>query len=125
MMIEEEMLQKKVWAVVGATQNPDKYGYKLYRHLKNKGYRVYAVNPNYPAIGGDPCYKDLSSLPERPEVVDMVVAPKLGRAYIEEAARLGIPYAWFQPGSCDEALIALAERSGIKTVQACVLISAP
>lgn len=122
-MLEENMLEKKVWAVVGATRNTEKYGYKLYRHLKNNGYTVYAVNPAYPDIDGDPCYKDLSSLPEVPEVVDMVVSPAVGRPIIQEAARLGVKNIWFQPGSCDEALIAEAERLGMRTVQACVLIS--
>ena len=122
-MLEETMLDKKVWAVVGATRNHEKFGYKLYRHLKNNGYTVYPVNPGYPDIEGDPCYKDLSSLPQVPEVVDMVVSPALGKSVVEEAARLGVKNIWFQPGSCDEALLTQAERLGMQTVQACVLMS--
>ncbi|MGI6449222.1 MAG: CoA-binding protein [Desulfitobacteriia bacterium] len=123
-MSEKIMLEKKVWAVVGVPANPQKYGYRLYQKLKKDGYKVYAVNPLFEAIGEDKCYKDLSSLPEIPQVVNMVVSPKRGKAIIEEAAKLGVKYAWFQPGSFDEELLKLTEKLGIQSVQACVLVSA-
>ena len=53
----------------------------------------------------------------------MVVSPKIGKAVIEEAAKLGIKFAWFQPGSFDDDLLALAQNLGMETVQACVLVS--
>jgi predicted CoA-binding protein len=121
--MEKTMLAQKVWAVIGATPNPEKYGYKLYMKLKNAGYRVYAVNPVYTEIDGDRCYPDLSSLPEVPQVLNMVVSPKRGRSYIEEAAGLRVSYAWFQPGSADEELLRFAESLGIEHMQGCVLLS--
>ncbi|NCA67656.1 MAG: CoA-binding protein, partial [Clostridia bacterium] len=36
--MELELLKKKVWAVAGANQNPDKYGNMIYKRLKEKGY---------------------------------------------------------------------------------------
>ena len=87
---EEEILKSKKWAVVGATENPDKYGYKIYMKLKNKGYTVYAVNPNYTEIDGDKCFPNLTDLPETPDVIDMVVAPRFGMRYVEQAAEAGI-----------------------------------
>ncbi|MCK9251507.1 MAG: CoA-binding protein [Clostridiales bacterium] len=122
-MLEEEMLAQKAWAVVGANQNPEKYGHIIYAKLKRKGYRVYAVNPRYESIDGEPCYAALSDLPERVAVVNMVVAPKAGRAYIEEAAQLGVPYVWFQPGTFSDELGLLADRLGLKYVQACALVA--
>ncbi len=87
-MIEELMLEKKVWAVVGANQNPEKYGNMIYKKLKARGYDVFAVNPLYDSVEGDLCYKDIASLPKIPEVIDMVVSPKRAKAVIEEAAKL-------------------------------------
>ena len=124
-MSEDIMLGQKIWAVVGATPKTDQYGYRLYNHLKSKGYQVYAVNPACDAIDGQKCYPDLTSLPEKPQVLSMVVSPKNGKPVIEEAAALGIKYAWFQPGSHDDELLALAKKLGIEYVQACLLISAP
>lgn len=122
-MLEEIMLEKKIWAVVGANQDPEKYGNMIYRKLKKRGYEVYAVNPMYNSIEGDVCYKDLSTLPVLPEVIDMVVSPKRGKIFIEEAAKLGIKYIWLQPGTHDDELIKQIEELGLQSVQACVLVA--
>jgi hypothetical protein len=122
-MREEELLKMKTWAVVGATENQEKYGYKIYQKLKSRGYKVYPVNPNYSEIEGDKCYSNLSELPEVPDVIDMVVAPKHGIKVVEEAARLGIKNIWLQPGTVNDELLKLAEEKGINTVQACVLVA--
>ncbi len=122
-MLEEIMLQKKVWAVIGANQDPEKYGNMIYRKLKKRDYEVYAVNPMYDNIEGDPCYKDLSSLPKLPEVINMVVSPKRGKPVLEEAARLGIKYIWLQPGTHDNDLMKLIDELGLEAVQACVLVA--
>jgi len=122
-MVEEEMLEKKVWAVVGANQNPKKYGNMIYKKLKLRGYKVYPINPNYEEIEGDKCYKDLSSLPEVPEVIDMVVPPKRGMAVIEEAAKVGVKYVWLQPGTHNEKIMDLIEEKGLIAAQACVLVA--
>lgn len=120
-MNEEMMLDKKVWAVVGATDNPDKFGNKIYNKLKTNGYKVYPVNPNYENIGGDKCYRNLSDLPEVPDVVDMVVAPRHGKEVIDEAARLGVKNIWLQPGTYNNELMDSIGKNGLNSVQACVL----
>lgn len=122
-MLEEMMMEKKIWAVVGANDDPDKFGYKIYKRLKDKGYRVYPVNPNYSTVDGDTCFENLSSLPEKPEVIDMVVSPKRGTAIIKEAAQLGIKNIWLQPGTYNDELLALIEEKGLTAVQACVLVA--
>lgn len=122
-VLMEKMLQKNVWAVVGANRNPEKFGHKIYRKLKEKGYRVYAINPTIEAIESDKCYKDLSSLPEMPDVIDMVVNPEKGKPIIEEAARLGIKNIWLQPGTYDDDLMNLIRERGLNAVRACVLVA--
>lgn len=122
-MNEEMMLEKKTWAVVGASENPDRYGNRIYKKLKSRGYTVYPVNPNYETIEGDRCYKDLSSLPEVPEVIDMVVAPKHAKPVIDEAAGLGIKNIWLQPGTYDDEVMKKIDENGMTGVQACVLVA--
>lgn len=122
-MTEEMMLGKKVWAVVGANTDREKYGNMIFRRLLEKGNAVYPVNPMYEEVEGHKCYKDLTSLPELPEVMVMVVSPKRGRPVIEEAAELGIKNIWLQPGTHDEALMQLIGEKGLTAVQACVLVA--
>lgn len=123
MAVEDNMLEKKVWAVVGATQDPEKYGSKIFRKLKNNGYKVYPVNPNYDEIDGDKCYRDLSSLPEVPEVVNMVVNPRHSIKVVEEAADLGIKNVWLQPGTHNEEVMKMIDGKGLDVVKGCVLVS--
>ena len=122
-MKEESMLGKKVWAVVGANDNPEKYGNMIYRKLKSRGYEVYPVNPNYEEIDGDICYVNLSSLPKVPDVIDMVVSPKIGKGTIEEASKLGIKNVWLQPGTYNDEIITLLEQKNMEYVKACVLVA--
>lgn len=122
-MSEDVMLGKKVWAVVGANQDPDKYGNKILKALVSRGYMVYPVNPLYEEVEGLKCYKDLSSIPEVPEVIDMVVSPKRGKAVLEEAAELGIKYIWLQPGTYNDEIMELIESKGLIAAKACILMA--
>jgi predicted CoA-binding protein len=117
------MLGKKIWAVVGANQNPEKYGNIIYKRLKEEGYEVYPVNPLYETVDGDPCYRDLSALPKLPEVINLVVSAKRVQPFLEEAAKLGIKYIWFQPGTYDDEVLLLAKSLDLEIVQDCVLVA--
>ena len=98
-MIKEEMLNKKVWAVVGATPNEEKFGYKIWKILLDHGYETYGVNPNYDFIHDERVYPSLKEVPAKVEVVDLVVPPKVTLGVLDEAKELGIEYLWFQPGT--------------------------
>lgn len=122
-MSAETMLAKRVWAVIGVSRNPNKYSNMIYHKLKKNNYTVYAVNPTISDVDGDPVYPSLSALPEKPDVINMVVAPAHGAAYLENAAELGVTDVWFQPGTHDDNIQELADRLGLQTVQGCVLVA--
>ena len=122
-IIIHNMLLKKTWAVIGATQTVDKFGHIIFKRLKNAGYTTYAVNPRYKEILEDVCYGKLSELPEIPECLNIVVAPEKVKPYIDEAAKLGIKYLWFQPGSYNKEVVDYARDLGLEVVyQSCVLV---
>jgi len=119
-----EFLDKRnVFAVVGASRNPKKYGHQVYRDLKRAGYEVYPVNPNADEILGDKCYPDLESLPKKPDVVDLVVPPSITEKVVQTCKRLGIRKVWMQPGSESEWAINYCRENGIQVVYGvCVMI---
>lgn len=122
--VKKEMLSKKVWAVVGATPDSEKFGYKIYKKLKDYGYTVYGVNPKYESLDGDKLYSSLKDLPEKPECIDMVVNAKVTKSTLTEIKELGIEYVWFQPGTFDEDIIDMAEEDGLQIVYYdCVLVA--
>jgi len=120
-----EMLKLKRWAVVGASADESRYSYKIFNLLLEHGYEVYGVNPNYEKIDGKKCYPEVSSLPALPEVLCMVINPRLGKKIVEDAIRLGIKNLWFQPGSYNEEIeeiMKLVGKNGVKYVKGCVLL---
>lgn len=119
----EEWPKLQPWAVVGVSDNREKYGNIIYRDLRDGGYEVLAVHPKLTEVEGDPCYPNLSALPKKPAVVDLVIPPQAATAVVEECKQLGIERIWFQPGSESDEAIALAESYGIQVVaNACIMI---
>lgn len=118
----ETLIQKPCWVVIGATQRKDKFGYKIFKHMIDKGYRVYPVNPNFTEIDGITCYKSVLDLPEVPDVADFVVPEAVGLKALDECKEKGIPAVWLQPGADKPAVVAKAQDLGFKVVQDCVLV---
>ncbi len=117
------MLSLKNWAVVGATQNKSKFGYKVMKRLMDHGYTVYPVNPSYDEIEGLKCYESLEEINDTIDVVNMIVNPQLGLQSIEMAAQKGIKYIWCQPGADSIELIEKAkEKNLIIAPNSCVLV---
>lgn len=121
MINAKELLKLRNWVVVGASENKEKFGYKIYKRLKDAGYNVLPVNPNYDAILGDKCYPSLTELPHKPDVINMVVSPKHGMKTVDQAAELGIRYIWFQPSSYNQEILDFAHGKGLETIEACIL----
>jgi uncharacterized protein len=117
----KEMLEKKTWAVVGVSSDRSKFGYKVYKRLKEAGYKVYGVNPGLSELDGDTIYPNLKALPEVPEVVNCVVPPKVTAGLIPECAEQGIHYVWMQPGADSREAFDLARENNIEAERACVL----
>ncbi|GAB6108777.1 CoA-binding protein [Fusibacter bizertensis] len=119
----KSMLEQKKWAVVGATDNPDKFGNKIYKKLKKFGYEVYAVNPMYQVVDGDKCYNNLSELPVKVDCVDVVVNPERAIETLNEVMALKIENIWFQPGTFTPEIVETSEVAGVNTVYLnCVLV---
>ncbi len=119
----EDLLEgvKKI-AVVGATDNREKYGYKVYVDLKAKGYKVYGVNPRRPKIDGDETYASLKDLPEVPDLVVTVVPPHVTEEIVKQVKELGIKKIWMQPGSESEKAIEFCRRNNIKVIyNSCIM----
>lgn len=103
-------------AVVGVSANRSKFGNAIYLELKDCGKKVFAVNPKADTVEGDPCYPNLSSLPEKPEGVLLVIPPAATLEVIREAASLGIERIWLQQGAESPEGEALCAELGLKLV---------
>ena len=112
-----------VVAVVGATDNPRKYGNRIYLDLKGKGLRVYPVNPSRDSVDGDPAYASLADLPEPPDIIDFVVPPTRTLRVLEQANELGFTTVWIQPGAESDDVVTYLDEHGFNYVtDACIMV---
>lgn len=112
-------------AVVGASNDPSKYGNVIVKNLMRRGYDVLPVNPNENSIAGLPAYPSLAEVPEPVHIVNVVTPPAVTLRVLEDAAAAGIGLVWLQDGSFDDAVLAAADRAKFKTVyDACIMVVA-
>ncbi|MCB2223805.1 MAG: CoA-binding protein [Actinobacteria bacterium] len=110
-------------AVVGATDDPDKFGGRIYRDLKAKGFRVFAVNPNRDTVDGDTAYPTLADLPEAPTIVNFVVPPPRTLRILEQCRELGLMNVWVQPGAESPEVLAALEEGGFHYLaSSCIMV---
>lgn len=110
-------------AVVGASNNPEKYGNIIVRNLMGKGFTVLPVNPREPQIAGLTAYPSLRDVPKPVDVVDIVTLPVVTLTVLREAAECGIEAVFLQDGSFDDAVLAFAATAPFKTVyNACIMV---
>lgn len=118
-----DFVNRRVWAVVGASQNRSKFGNRVYRSLRDAGYTVFPVNPKAGELEGAKVYPSLADLPEPPEVIDLVVPPPVTEKVVKEAHELGLTRVWMQPGAESEAAIAYCLEHGMQVVHdACAMV---
>jgi hypothetical protein len=112
--LKKEMMESRKWVVVGVSGKKEKYGYKIWKILRDKGYTTYGVSPNYSELEGEKIYESIGSLPEKVDVLDMVVPPKVSIKVLEEAKEAGIEMIFFQPGTYDDEVVAKAEDLNLR-----------
>ena len=118
-----DFVNRKVWAIVGASQDRSKYGNRVFRSLRDAGYTVYPVNPKGGEVEGARVYPTLADLPEAPEVIDLVVPPAVGEQIVREAHELGLSRVWMQPGAESKAAIEYCREHGLDVIyDACAMV---
>lgn len=116
-------LPDPVIAIVGATDSPGKYGGKIYRDLKSKGFRVAAINPGRDTVDGDPAFGSLADLAERPDIVNIVIPPAATLKLLDEVSEIPDVAVWIQPGAADAAVrMRVAELDLPALIDACIMV---
>ncbi len=111
-------------AVVGASNDPAKYGNVIVRNLAAKGYTVLPVNPREKEIAGLPAFPNLAAVPGPIHIVNVVTPPAVTKGIVEEVARLGHEAVWLQDGSFDNEVLEAAANAPFRTVRdACIMVA--
>ena len=94
-----EFLANKRVAVTGVSRHPKNHGSNVvYKRLRERGYEVFAVNPNAEQVEGDRCYHALRSIPDGVDAVVIATRPEIAEETMRECAALGIKHVWMHRG---------------------------
>ena len=116
-----DFLVKKRIAVTGVSREGGSHGANIvYQRLRERGYEVFAVNPNADTVEGDACYPDLQSIPGGVQAVVIGTRPSYAEDTMRECAEVGIRHVWmhraFGTGSVSERATEYGRTHGITVI---------
>ena len=116
-----EFLANKRIAVTGVSRRPKEHGSNtVYKRLRDRGYEVFAVNPNADEVEGARSYHDLRSIPGGVDAVVIATAPARAEGTMRECAELGIKHVWmhrsYGAGSVSDTAAAYGREHDITVI---------
>ena len=109
-------------AVLGASNNQERYSNMAVRRLREAGHRVIPVNPALFEIEGLPASKSLAEIKEPVDTLTLYVGPQRVAAMTQDIVRLAPKRVIFNPGTESPELAAALDRAGITHLEACTLV---
>ena len=114
--MKEILLSAKTVASVGLSANQEKESYWIVSYLKEQGYRIIPVNPTVTEILGEKSYPDLSSIPDKVDVVQVFRKPEDVPPVVDEAIKIGAKVVWMQEGISHEEAAKKAREAGLQVI---------
>jgi predicted CoA-binding protein len=112
----------KVVAVIGASNDPRKFGNRAVRAFRQHGDTVVPINPHETEIDGLRAYASVLDVPGPIDMATVYLPPEVGERILDEIAQKEIPEVWLNPGSESDALLARARGLGIRPIVACSIV---
>ena len=109
-------------AVMGASPKTDRYAYRAMKMLADHGHKAVPVNPAFPEVLGETCYRSISEVPDPIDTVTMYLGKQRSDPLIEEIVNAKPRRIIMNPGAENEELAAKAEAAGIEVDYACTLV---
>jgi predicted CoA-binding protein len=118
-----EFIDSQPIALVGVSRNPKKFGYAVFKELKEKGMKLIPVNPQAEEIMGEKTYPNVKMLP--PEVQSIIIFTKKDQtaSVIRDAKERGIKQIWIQQMADSKEALQELKDSGINFITGeCILM---
>ena len=110
-------------ALIGASNDKSKFGYKIYNNLLNKGYDVTPINPKKITIDGVTSLSNVNEMKEPPDIIDFVVPPVVAFSEAKRLSNEGYNNFWFQPGSESDELLEYLTKADLNyLVNECIMV---
>jgi predicted CoA-binding protein len=110
-------------AVAGVSRDQKKFGFLVFKHLRERGFEVYPINPETDNIAGTPCFRSVSALPLNVHSLVILTPKKNTREVVAEAMAKGIDNIWIQQMSDTPAAIELTKAHPVNLItKECILM---
>ena len=88
-----------------------------------QGYDVIPVNPGQESLLGKRCYRRVSEVPVKIDIVDCFISPSRIPQVVEEAVAVGAGALWMQLGVVHNESAARAREAGLQVVMnKCIMV---
>ncbi len=112
----------KTIAIIGASNDRNKFGNKAVRAFRQQGYEVFPVNPKEEIVEGLRAYKSIHDVPARPQMISVYLPPPVLLKVLPDIAAKGCDELWLNPGTESDEVLAEAERLKLNVIQACSIV---
>lgn len=128
--ITEQLEQAKTVAIIGCSANKYRTSYHIASYLKENGYRIIPVNPNYEVVLGEKCYSNMEDIPgdHKIDIVDIFRDSEhtadMVRNIVKWTEKSGQkPLVWTQLAVSSPEAKSLAEDAGLEYVEnKCIMV---
>jgi predicted CoA-binding protein len=110
-------------AIIGASNDREKFGNTAVRAFRAHGHSVYPVNLRASTIEGLPAFRSIADIPVDLDMTLLYVPPEVTLRLLPAIARKGPGELYLNPGSEDDAVIARARELGLDAILACSIVA--
>lgn len=127
-----DFLAKKRIAVAGVSRDGGGAhgGNPVYKRLRDRGYDVFAINPNAHELEGDMSYPSIGSIPGGVDAVVIATTPEAASDVMRDCISLGVSHVWMHrgigSGSVSHEAAEMGRKEGVRVIEGgCPLMYAP
>ena len=124
-MIDSLKNKNNLIALIGASNDKNKYGNKILLDLVSKGHNVVPVNPKETFIAGLKSYNNVSELSEKPSIINFVVPPNISYQLTKDLVESDYDNFWYQPGAESKEISAFLDSKNKNYIDdKCIMVEA-
>ncbi|KTC98734.1 CoA-binding protein [Legionella feeleii] len=120
----KQFFTSSAFAVIGASNNRQKFGNKVLRCYLQNNKTVYPVNPGEKTVEGVPCIAEIADLPQSVNSISIITPPRITEKIVVQAITKGIQNIWMQPGAESDTAINICLENKINVIAhgPCILV---
>ncbi|MFH1161052.1 MAG: CoA-binding protein [bacterium] len=111
-----EFLDPKKLAMAGVSRDPKKFGYQVFKELRDRGFTLFPVHPVAEKIDDIQAYTQVFDLPFEVKHLLIMTPKKETEKLVMNAIAHGIDHIWIQQMSDTPEAVKLATEAGVRLV---------